>query len=250
MAANAADRQPILGRAGPSSQPTASADRPSRPRPPKPPRSRRADGHEPTPTAEPTARCDERSHGPPALPNPTATAGATDDADDDNDGDPGAWPVRTDGDDDGDDDDHGGSSGPGGDDGPDDDGHRRRPRWRFRPRWWRRRLTASPSSMDLRPVPRWIGPRHVMMAAGRSGVSDVGGPDAARSATIPTEPSPFLEPPAAVVDERAIVAAVLDGRPRGIPTPGRARIGRRSSVPAIGSSATRPRPRTPHRRRS
>ena len=49
-----------------------------------------------------------------------------------------------------------------------------------------------------------------MMAAGRSGVSGVGGPDDPRSATIPTDPA-FLEPPAAVVDERAIVAAVLDG---------------------------------------
>jgi RNA polymerase sigma-70 factor (ECF subfamily) len=64
--------------------------------------------------------------------------------------------------------------------------------------------------MHHRPVPGWIGPRHGIMAAGRSDVSGVGGPHDTRSATIGSDPA-SIEPPASVVDERAIVAAVLDG---------------------------------------
>jgi RNA polymerase sigma-70 factor (ECF subfamily) len=64
--------------------------------------------------------------------------------------------------------------------------------------------------MDPRPVSRWIGPRHGIMAAGRSDVAGVGGPHDDWRATIGTDPA-FLEPPTSVVDERAIVAAVLDG---------------------------------------
>ena len=49
-----------------------------------------------------------------------------------------------------------------------------------------------------------------MMATGRSGMSDVGGPRDAGRATIGTDPA-FLDSPTSVVDERAIIAAVLAG---------------------------------------
>jgi RNA polymerase sigma-70 factor (ECF subfamily) len=64
--------------------------------------------------------------------------------------------------------------------------------------------------MDQRPASGWIGPRHGIMAAGRSAVSAAGGPHDTGRATIDTDPA-FLEPQDSVVDERAIVAAVLDG---------------------------------------
>jgi RNA polymerase sigma-70 factor (ECF subfamily) len=64
--------------------------------------------------------------------------------------------------------------------------------------------------MDQRPGSGWIGPRHGIMATGRSAVSDAGGPHNTGRAIIGTD-SAFLEPQATVVDERAVVAAVLDG---------------------------------------
>jgi RNA polymerase sigma-70 factor (ECF subfamily) len=64
--------------------------------------------------------------------------------------------------------------------------------------------------MDQRSASGWIGPRHGIMAAGRSAASAAGGSHDTGRATIETDPA-FLAPPDSVVDERAIVAAVLDG---------------------------------------